>query len=198
MKNIRDMFGVYIGFLLGGLLLCIPLIQGIVSSRPLDTNNPTVYTTAKAESIVKPIETTLLTGKPKQIIIESVGIDLPVEVGLYNPSLRTWTLNDTSAFYAEITPEPNNKEGNTFIYGHNESSVFESLPGVNIGDEARVITENGLQFTYTLAGSKQTTPEDLELFNYRGAPILTLQTCTGIWMENRTLFVFSLKEVHQL
>lgn len=192
------MFGIYIGFLLGGLLLCMPVIQNIISSRPLDTNNPSVYSTAKAESQSTPIETPLYSGKPKQIIIESVGIDLPVEIGQYNPSLRTWTLNDTSAFFAEITPEPNNKEGNTFIYGHNESSVFESLPGVNIGDEARIITDNGLQFTYTLEGSKQTTPDDLELFSYKGAPVLTLQTCTGIWMENRTLFVFSLKEVRQL
>jgi hypothetical protein len=36
-------------------------------------------------------------------------------------------------------------------------------------------------------------PTDATLFEYKGKPILTIQTCSGVWYQNRQLFTFDLE-----
>jgi len=134
-------------------------------------------------------------GKPVRILIPSLGIDLPVIDGVYNAKSQTWTLSNDKVQYAVMTPLANNVAGNTFLYGHNKRGVFNTLHQVQPNDEAIIMTDNGHRFSYRFAGSIETVPTDDSLFRYQGKPILTVQTCSGIWYQNRQLFTFNLESV---
>lgn len=136
----------------------------------------------------------LISGDPKHIELPAENISIDVERGYYNPATKGWTLSNTKADYAAVTPEPNNQSGNTFIYGHNKASVFAKLLKAKVGDKAIITTANGHRFTYQMASYHDTQPQDTSLFTYKGAPILTLQTCSGAWYQNRRLYTFSLVE----
>lgn len=133
-------------------------------------------------------------GKPVRIRIPSLNMDLPVIDGYHNLKTQTWTLTKNKVQYAVDTPLANNVEGNTFLYGHNRHEVFRDLAKIKLGAEAIVTTDNGHTFTYIFKGALETTPNDSSLFHYQGAPILTVQTCSGAWYQNRQLFTFDLKD----
>jgi LPXTG-site transpeptidase (sortase) family protein len=105
---------------------------------------------------------------------------------------KTWTLSLSKVQYAVTTPEPNTTGGNTFIYGHYRKGVFATLHTIQAGAQAVVKTSNGHSFYYQLASERVTNPSDTSLFNYQGKPILTIQTCSGLFFQNRQLFTFDL------
>jgi len=132
------------------------------------------------------------TGNPVRIQVLEADINIAVAPGVYNSTSQTWTLSTTKAHYALVTPKPNSDGGNTFIYGHNRSSVFSRLTTVKVGSTAVVTTDKDQRFIYRLRTINTTTPTDDSLFRYSGPPILTLQTCTGANFQNRTLYTFDL------
>lgn len=139
-------------------------------------------------------EIPLIQGKPIRIVIPTLSIDLTVIDGFYNTKSKSWTLSSEKAQYATLTPYANNKQGNTFIYGHNNKKVFARLNKIQSGDKVTVYTDSGHMFTYIFKSALETNPYDDSLFHYIGPPILTLQTCSGLWYQNRQLFTFALSE----
>jgi LPXTG-site transpeptidase (sortase) family protein len=132
--------------------------------------------------------------QPTHISVSRIGLSVDVEPGYYDDSQQAWTVSDTKAQFATTTSEPNEIGGNTFIYGHNREGIFGSLHNAQIGDEA-IVTTTDKTYTYRLVSSKDVKPTDASLFNYKGKPILTLQTCSGAWDQYRRLFVFNLEKV---
>lgn len=183
--------------------LLVGLTAVIVGLALLGIN---LFSTWKAQhSAVKPVKNAFksnqvintaptLTGTPTHISIPSVGIDLQVIPGYYYPKTNSWTLSLTDAQYATMTAPANNGEGLTFIYAHYRLNVFYTLPKVQPGAQAIITTDNGHTFTYTFRNSIITEPTDTSLFTYQGKPILVLQTCTGLWYQNRQLFTFDLSK----
>lgn len=133
---------------------------------------------------------TVIAGKPVRVKVPAANIDLPIADGTYDNKKATWTLSDTTAHYALVTPFANNTQGNTFVYGHNTNQVFGRLLKIAVGDKAYIETDNKKVFEYTLRSSKDVEPSDVSLFTYKGKPILTMQTCAGTWDQNRRLFTF--------
>lgn len=131
-----------------------------------------------------------ITGTPNRIVIESIGIDLPVSVGTYDPTTDTWTLGDDQAFYADNSVPVNNNNGTTLIYGHARSTVFGPLPNLQAGTEAVVYTDNGRAFHYRYQSMKELDPTDTSVFTSSGPPQLTLQTCAGAWDMYRAMYTF--------
>jgi sortase (surface protein transpeptidase) len=78
----------------------------------------------------------------------------------------------------------------TYLYGRCRPSVFGQLKNIQSGAEANVKTNNGYMFSYKLREKHDVKPEDTKLFSYGGNPILVLQTCSGIWSQNRQQFTF--------
>lgn len=178
-------------FILAGALLGSEhLLQSLVykpaaSAATVPTNNNAAAVRTDVARI---------SGNPVHISIPSVGISVDIEKGYYNASNQTWTLSKTKAEFATVTNEPNNQGGNTFIYGHNRPQVFNKLLQVSTGSSVIITTDNGHTFTYMYKSVRDTKPTDTSLFEYQGDPILTLQTCSGVWYENRRLFTFNLVE----
>lgn len=138
----------------------------------------------------------VLRGKPLRIVIPSQNIDLTVIEGSFNPRTKEWTLTKDKAQYAVNSSVANNQGGNTFIYGHDIPQVFRNLVNLKPGDIATVYTENNLVFTYKFRSEVIVPPTDTTIFSYTGAPILTLQTCSGYWSESRRLMTFDFVEVN--
>lgn len=185
-QDLKFYFFVGLFFVLGGLLLGSP---HIIQQWQRSNSQPVFAAGISHANGAKPAK---VSGTPTHISIPAVDISVDVEPGYYNKSSQTWTLSGTKAEYATVTPLANDGGGNTFIYGHNRWAVFYKLLRVQSGDEATVTTSNHHTFVYKMVSRRDTNPKDDSLFSYQGPPILTLQTCSGMWYQNRSLFVFDL------
>lgn len=186
-QHLRFYFFIGLFFILAGLLLSSPHLVQLWQQK----NSQPVFADSISDSASK-LKQATISGVPAHISIPNADISVDIEPGYYNKTAKTWTLSLTKAEYAMITPEANNGNGNTFIYGHNRWEVFYKLLKVQPGDEAIVTTANNHTFVYKMTGRRDTNPNDDSLFRYQGPPILTLQTCSGLWYQNRSLFVFNL------
>jgi LPXTG-site transpeptidase (sortase) family protein len=138
----------------------------------------------------------MASGNPVSLSISSINSSLNIIKGQQYPN-GTWTLTPDKVQYAIISPEPNNKEGNTVIYGHATKAIFGHLYLMKKGDIASIITDNGYVFRYRFEGSYSVSPFDFSIFSYKGAPILTLQTCSGTFYQNRQMYQFSYVSVEK-
>lgn len=166
-------------------------------SQPSALSHTTSVATSAPPTQSRP---TVISGKPVRITIPEYNIDLRIDEGVYSTD-GSWTLSDTNAQFALISTEPNNHAGNTFIYGHGTDEVFGKLAKQPIapGTAAHVHTATGALFSYLFEKSHDTTPEDTKIFEdtASGPPRLTIQTCTGIWSEWRTMFSFTFDKVEK-
>src|SRR5260221_12627952 len=163
-------------------IFCLPILQRYLINVSVKNSKP-------IENIA------LIEGRPIKIKIPIAQIDIKVADGDFNKTSKSWTLSSDKALFATTTNLPNNKNGNTLIYGHNTNAVFYGTYKLATGDEAFLETDNGHTFIYKLTNTEIVKPTNLSVFNYVGKPRLTLQTCSGIFSENRKLFYFDLVKV---
>jgi len=141
-----------------------------------------------------PTETMASLSKPVEIMVPAVGIDVPVQPGVYNETKKTWNISNTAAYFATVTAFPNTVSGTTLIYAHNSTDLFGPTSRVEAGDTATVVTESGDTYTYTYRGEDNVSPTDTEIFesSHSGSPQLILLTCSGSWNQTRRLLHFEL------
>lgn len=137
----------------------------------------------------------IIQGIPTRIVVPSVGIDLPVQIGVYNPVDSSWSLGIDSAFYANLSVPANNNNGTTLLYAHGRDGLFGALPNVQPGALAQVYTSTGAIFNYTYESMQQVEPSNTDIFSITTLPTLALQTCTGDWSQYRALYSFTLTAV---
>lgn len=158
----------------GGLLL-FPYIQKTSVNR----NLPVVASIEVSPLFVK--------GTPYRITIPRLQIDLSVKNGDYFK--ESWMTSKDEALFATKSSLPNNLEGNTIIYGHNTNEVFYSTNRLIPGDRILLYTDNGI-FEYEFTKWELVKPTDTTVFEYKGAPMLTLITCFGLTNSERRLMYF--------
>lgn len=141
---------------------------------------------------VKPYSTpkNSISGKPVDLSIPSLQIDLPVTDGQYDPKTHGWTLTSDKAQYLVDSARPNNVGGKTFIYGHYRYNVFAALHNIEPGAALSLTTDNGYTFNYRFKSSFTTSPSDLSILSNTKAPVLYLQTCSGAFFQHRQIFNF--------
>ncbi|MGH7156977.1 MAG: sortase [Candidatus Saccharimonadales bacterium] len=180
------------------IILCILIILSVLSFLVIYFHKPAVSTSSNRGSLhapqpaLKVSAPQIVSGNPSFLSIPSLNKSLSIIPGTEDSKTGAWTLTWDKVQYATISPEPNNHEGNTLIYGHETSSIFTYLYRLRPGDTASVTTDNGYIFHYTYEGTYAVNPHDWSVFNYKGAPILTLQTCSGVFFQNRQMYQFSL------
>lgn len=132
----------------------------------------------------------IISGYPEDLQIPSLNFNLTIIPGYYNQTTGTWNLTNTEAQFATPSVVPNNYYGNTLIYGHDRTAVFASLNLIQLNSLAYVTTKNGYRFNYQYQYTYAVNPSNTSIFDYQGAPILTLQTCSGNFYQNRQMYVF--------
>ena len=187
----RFLLSLGIALLLIGLVsLAVILLPQLLATSP--TSDASVNAKARPVAASEPV----VTGKPVHISFSRVDVSVAVAAGHYDENTNTWTLASDKAFYADNAELPNNKSGNTFIYGHNRWQVFTRLLQAHPGDTATITTDNGHTFVYTLRDIADTTPEDISYVTRESEkPILTVQTCVGVNYEKRRMLTYVLTEV---
>lgn len=136
-------------------------------------------------------------GIPTRINVPSLGIDVKVGLGSYNPKDQSWTLDTSRAFYADISVPANDSNGTTLVYGHARAAVFSLVPQAKKGTKATVYTNTGYIFRYEYKTKHEVEPSDLSLLKVNGPPMLLLQTCSGPWDVYRTMVLFTLVAVER-
>lgn len=157
-----------------------PMLSVTPSTVAAQTNNSTLSVPASTAT------------KPIHLSIPDVNINLNVADGYYNRQTQTWSLSHDKAHFAVMTARPNTEQGQTFIYGHNRNAVFTRLTQLRSGSLAYLTTADNIRFTYRFTKLQTTVPGNSDVLDYQGPPILTLQTCTGVRFQNRTLYSFEL------
>lgn len=197
---------------IGGLIGVVPTLyykwtgNGTAPLR----SGPIVYAQGKAPAGVQnsvgnktptstqPIKTD---GMPISISITPVPY-LPTTIqvvpGYYNPKTQSWNLSLTQAQFATPSVEPNSVAGNTIIYGHYRPEVFAYLHLIKPGAKAYVTTDQGYLFTYTYEDTYALDPSNTSIFSYQGPPILTVQTCSGAYFQNRQMYQFGFDSVQKI
>lgn len=156
----------------------------------------TPVATYQKPAVLKP---KTITGIPIRIVIPSAVIDLPLDPGVYNSTTGQWSLSQVHAQYAVITAPANNEAGTTFVYGHGTHAIFGKI-GLNpppAGTIAYLYTNNNHVFSYTLQSVHAMQPTNTSILDNTsdGPPRLIIQTCTGIFSQWRTMFIFSYEKV---
>jgi LPXTG-site transpeptidase (sortase) family protein len=166
------------------LNLCIIGLVWLVS--PISPLNRTVTVSAAPAAVEAQFrKENTISGKPARVVLPALGIDLPVDDGVYDAASGTWNIANKKAFYATITPLVNNDRGNTLIYGHNNHSVFKALHDAKPGMELLVYTDNGKVFHYIYKDAQEVKPTNTKVLRYSNKSSVTLQTCSGNWNEWR-------------
>ena len=186
-KNDRKVFGAIalMNLFVAGMFLTI------LYPKPAPVISEPVATVVR-NKMPEPALAKINLGLPTRVVVPSVGIDLVVKTGSYDPSTQNWTVDTQSAFYADRTVPINDSNGSTLIYGHAQFGLFSRLPEINNGATAEVYTDTGKKFSYIFQSSKEVTPDDTSVFVATGSPKLTLQTCSGPYDTFRTLVSFNL------
>lgn len=180
-------------FITAGLLLGFDSLRQHLAARK-QSSAPLVPPATVNTQVASSDTETLIQDRPVRLVAPAIGLDIAIADGTYNYKNKTWTLSKDKAHYAVVTTQPNNKQGNTLIYGHNRHEVFAGLARLKPGDTVSVYTDNNHVFVYSFRAALDTKPSDDSIFKYSGKPILTLQTCSGIWFQNRRLFTLDLME----
>lgn len=189
----------YIGSVIAVYIFTIGTIGALLYSSHLH-GTPTVIADENRVNY-RPVSLTVttITGNPTRIVIPDRMIDLPVDGGVYNSRTKQWSVSPLHANFAITSIAPNNRSGTTFIYGHGTDQVFGKI-GDNpppVGSKAEIHTDNGHVFQYELALVQNLKPSDTWIIKNTagGRPRLIVQTCTGLFSEWRTMFVYRFKEI---
>lgn len=196
MKLHRFLFMIATVVILAGLAGFVPYVYFWNRDRVVHANAGVVMVPERAPLPAPKPE--LITGKPVRLVVPSLNIDLQVVDGLYSTETKKWTLSKDKVHYALPSIQPNNEQGNTFIYGHYRPEVLARLHKITSGAEVQIITDNGYSFSYTYRENQVVDPSNVDIFAYTGKPQLTIQTCTGAWMQNRQLFFFEFTAAQKL
>jgi hypothetical protein len=173
------------------LNIAVAIMFFAVSQTP---PTPTVYRPFVYTQQTKPIKS----GNPTRIVISSIGLDLAVGTGSYDSNTGSWTIDDTKAYFADVSVPLNNRSGTTIIYGHNQGPVFGALHTILPVAETVVYSDSGYNFHYVYQSMQQVLPSDTSVFQDNGKPKLVLLTCSGGWDTYRSLYVFKLESVNRL
>lgn len=186
---------------LGILSIVAAIVATILFVRP---EGSTVAPVVVPESVIKAADKEVVSdtqtskyvsGKPIEIIIPALNMSVPITDGYYNQNTQTWTLGPSSAYFATVSQLANNRDGTTFVYGHNTKAVFHSLYKLQGGEVAMVRTNTGSVFYYVFSGARDVKPTETSVLNEPGPAKMVVQTCSGAWDQNRRLFTFKFVKV---
>lgn len=196
MKHVADRIWFYL--CLGVLDAAVGITFYVITMKPPIAAAISRDAELSQELAMRPRVIKAIKGMPVRIVIPSLGIDLPVGVGSYNPSDGSWSIDASKPYYADISVPVNDSNGQTLIYGHNQTQVFAALAAITPGAEADIYTDNGYVFHYTYSSMTKVVPTDMSVFRTDGPPTLVLQTCTGPWDAYRALYSFKLESVDKV
>lgn len=135
-------------------------------------------------------------GQPTSLDIPNLDIHTPIQTGQFDQVNQTWDITDQSAYYAAVTPLPNDFQGTTVMYGHNSNTIFGKTADLQPGDTLSISTENGRTFNYRYVSRVTVDPDQVDvMYQSTGQPQIVLITCSGLFNQHRELMTFEFVSV---
>lgn len=145
------------------------------------------------------VEKIIVDGDPVRLKLDRLNINLETKNGYYDNKSDTWTLSNGITYFAVMTRRPNNQDGSTFIYGHNQDDTLARLSDLIIGDLVDITTSNGYVFSYRYKNDEYVIPSYIKILDYKPTtPVLVVSMCEGIFSQTRRLMYFDFVEVRKL
>ena len=128
---------------------------------------------------------------PLRMVIESIGVDAPVvEMGMDGQGIPYVPLNGEDVAWYNFSTLPG-AGSNAVFAGHvawfSPNAVFEDLEDVQLGDTVRLVSEDGIEYTYEVFDNFPVDPSDpasLRVMKPTPTDTITLITCGGTWIPD--------------
>ena len=126
-----------------------------------------------------------------QMIIESLGVNAPVvEMGMDDENVPYVPLNAEDVAWYDFSPRPGDG-GNTVFAAHinwgSTPGVFADLDDLQPGEIIRLISEDGVEYTYEVFDNFSVDPTDsdsLKVLAPTPTDTITLVSCAGTWVPD--------------
>ena len=138
-------------------------------------------------SFTKPIavaETAQRGELPVHIMIPSIGIDLPIDLGQIKDGV--WQISYNNPTFLNTSARPGTG-GNVVIYGHNKKVIFGNLPYLSIGQKILIKTTSGKIYSYITYQKDFVAPNRVDLVSPSNTEELTIYTCWGFFDTQRAV-----------
>jgi LPXTG-site transpeptidase (sortase) family protein len=192
-------------FIAGVVVLCFALLGSGSDSRggparaediPVRTFTHVPTFTSQPTPAVTPIATPPpvppLTGKPYRMVIDSIGVNAPVEsYGLDENLIPIVPTGDNAAdvvAWYDFSSEPGGAS-NVVFGGHVTwfgSAVFYNLAAVAAGDDIKLVADDGTQVVYKVTDVYRVSAHDEQAVKVMWPtpdPAITLITCVGDFVD---------------
>lgn len=121
---------------------------------------------------------------PTQIIIPSINVDLPIEVGAIKNGI--WQISYDKATFLGTSGRPGTGD-NVVIYGHNKKAIFGNLPYLSIGQKIFIKTADSKIYTYEVYQKDFVGADRIDLVSKTDKEELTIYTCWGFIDSQRAV-----------
>lgn len=121
---------------------------------------------------------------PVQIVIPSINIDKPVDVGTIRDGV--WQISYDNPTFLDSSARPGTG-GNIVIYGHNKKAIFGNLPYLSLGQKIIIKTADGEIRTYIAYWKDFVGSERVDLVSPENFEELTIYTCWGLFDSRRAV-----------
>jgi LPXTG-site transpeptidase (sortase) family protein len=138
-------------------------------------------------SFTKPVASakTVMVGElPTKIMIPSIGVDLPIDLGEIKNGV--WQISYNNPTFLNTSARPGTG-GNIVIYGHNKKIIFGNLPYLGIGQKIFIKTVSGKIYTYIAYQKDFVGSDRVDLVSPTKKEELTIYTCWGIFDTQRAV-----------
>ncbi len=181
------------------LIQILSLMNGIFGKIPDEKEMEKDLLSSSPKNLIKPCNNEKPAEEkvkfiPKRIIIDKVGIDLPVvSVPLKG---GTWQVNTGVANYAEGTNLVSIESGNVGLFAHDRKKGFADIKNLKVGDTISIYGTLH-KATYSVEYSSVTVPDKVDVFYSTAEPTLTLVTCDGSFSQKRFIVRAKLVEISE-
>ena len=123
---------------------------------------------------------------PDRIKIESINVDLPVEVTTLSNS--NWEYSDTSVLFMKQSGDLPSK-GNKILYGHNYPNLLKNLKDLKQGDLIKLYSGNK-DYNYIVKSASTVTSDQTHILFQTEDDRITIFTCSG-FLDSKRIVVFA-------
>lgn len=151
-------------FVLGSLFLVTSVGWNLNQTIQLTFFTPKVAPIQKTQSV------------PIQIIVDKVGINLPIaETAITN---GVWQIAPNAVSHLNISARPG-ENGPIILYDHNTDDKFGPIRWLSTKDTIQIKTADGKSHTYKITQMMTVAPDKMEIFTQQRDESLILYTCDG-------------------
>ena len=121
---------------------------------------------------------------PSQILIPSIEIDMPVDIGEIKDNV--WQISYKNPTFLSSSNRPGSG-GNVVIYGHNKKTILGNLPYLSLGQKIYIKTTDNKMYVYEVYKKEFVSPNRVDLVSPTNYEELTIYTCWGLFDSQRVV-----------